>query len=216
MAPLDTVGWLASQPKDFCEWVERAGRWRTFEPGQFIYHAGDASDGIYGLAEGSLQVTFPLVAKEPVTIHRAEVGFWIGDNAEFTGRPRLISLIAGTKCRLLHLSSSAIAAHLNEVHDHWRCFYTLSADNTATAIMLLSEVLSLTVRARVCRRLLKLAGSRQEVEITQDELAELLGVTRATSRRCLTDLAEQGAVELHYRKLRLINADVLRSYEDEQ
>lgn len=216
MAPLDSVGWLTTQPKEFCEWVERAGRWRTYDPGQFIYHAGDPSDGIYGLAEGSLRVTFPLTAKEAVVIHRAEIGFWVGDNAEFTGRSRLISLMAGTKSKLLHLPSSAISAHLNDVPDHWRCFYFLSAINTAAAIVHLSEALSLTVRARMCRQLLRLATTTQEVEITQDELAELIGVTRATSRRCLADLADQGAIEIFYRKVRVLDADVLQSYEDEQ
>lgn len=216
MAPLDSVGWLADQPKAFRDWVERAGRWRTFEAGAFIYHAGDKSDGLYGLAEGSVQVTFPLIAKEAVIIHRAEVGFWIGDNAEFTGRPRLISLVAGTRSKLLHLPSSAIAPHLIDVPDHWRCFYALSAMNTATAVMHLSEALSLTVRARMCRHLLRLTATTQEVEITQDELAELIGVTRATSRRCLSDLAEQGAIELGYRKLRVLNGDILESYKDEQ
>lgn len=214
--PLDNVGWLADQPQNFRDWVERSGRWRSFEPGQFIYHAGDQSDGLYGLAEGSIQLTFPLVAKEPVTIHRAEVGFWVGDNAEFTGRPRLISLVAGTRCKLLHLPSNAIAHYLKEQSDHWRYFYALSAMNTATAIIQLSEVLSLTVRARVCRRILSLAGTSNEVEITQDELSELLGVTRATSRRCLADLADQGAIKLLYRKLRILDVEKLQSYQDEQ
>ncbi len=82
--------------------------------------------------------------------------------------------------------------------------------------MLLSEALSLTVRARVSRRLLQLAERSQEAPITQDDLAKLVGVTRGTLRRCLDDLAARGAIEMRYRKLRVLNAKVLSAFQDEQ
>ena len=73
LAPLDGVGWLAQQPPAFRDWAAATGRWRRYREGQVLYDAGDPSDGLYGLADGSLDVTFPLVAEEPVTLHRAEV-----------------------------------------------------------------------------------------------------------------------------------------------
>ena len=114
LAPLHEVGWLAEQSQDFNEWAEQVGRWKTFKKGQFIYHAGDRSDGLYGLASGTLQMTFPLVAEEPVVIHRAEIGFWIGDAAELTNRPRMVTLMAASQAKLLHLPSSAIKTTSSE------------------------------------------------------------------------------------------------------
>nr|WP_246317598.1 cyclic nucleotide-binding domain-containing protein [Hyphomicrobium methylovorum] len=84
-------------------WASEIGRWRRYGAGQFVYQAGDPSDGIYGLADGSLEITFPLVAEEPVSVYRAEVGFWIGDAAELASVPRIVSLMAATESRLLHL-----------------------------------------------------------------------------------------------------------------
>ncbi len=216
LQPLDTVGWLAQQPADFREWAENIGRWKSFDSGQFVYHAGDKSDGAYGLAEGGLQITFPLVADEPVIVYRAEVGFWIGDAAELSSEPRLVTVMAAAKTRLLHLPSSAIRILLANKPEQWRCFYRLSMSNFRLTLTQLAEALALTVRARACRRLLGIAGPNGDAEITQDELAKLLGVTRPTIRRCLQELQELGAIETHYRKLRVVKHSVLEAFKDEQ
>lgn len=210
------MGWLAEQSQDFQDWATKVGRWRRYGSGQFVYQAGDASDGLYGLAAGSVEITFPLVAEEPVSIYRAEIGFWVGDAAELAQIPRMVSLMAATESQLLHLPSGAIQQLLSGHREHWRAFYRLAALNSRTAIMLLSEALSLTVRARVSRRLLQLAERSQEASITQDDLAKLVGVTRGTLRRCLDDLAARGAVEMRYRKLRVLDASVLSALKDEQ
>lgn len=216
IAPLDQVGWLASQSKDFQDWAAEVGRWRRFGAGQFVYQAGDTADGLYGLAAGSIAITFPLVAEEPVSIYRAEVGFWVGDAAELAEIPRMVSLMAATESKLLHLPSHAIQQLLSDHPAHWRAFYRLAALNSLTAIELLSEALSLTVRARVSRRLLQLAERSQEAPITQDDLAKLVGVTRGTLRRCLDDLAARGAIEMRYRRLRVLDSNILAAFRDEQ
>jgi CRP/FNR family cyclic AMP-dependent transcriptional regulator len=216
LAPLDTFGWLSGQPEDFRQWVQNVGRWKRYEPGQFVYHAGDKSDGAYGLAEGGLQITFPLVADEPVVIYRAEIGFWIGDAAELSSEPRMVTVMAAVETRLLHLPSSAIRILLANRPDQWRCFYQLSMSNLRLAVTQLAEALALTVRARAFRRLLGIADAKGDVAITQDELAKLLGVTRPTIRRCLQDLEDIGAIETSYRKLRIVNWSALESFKDEQ
>jgi CRP-like cAMP-binding protein len=216
LAPLDKIGWLADQPLDFRLWAAEAGRWRAFKAGQFVYHAGDRSDGIYGLGSGSLHITFPLIAEEAVIIHRGEVGFWIGDNAELAAVPRLVSLAAATDCRLYYLPSRAVQGLLKEAPAHWSSFYALSAINVKVAVSQLSEVLALSVRARVCRRLLDLSQSFSVVDVTQEELAKLVGVTRGTLRRCLDDLEAMGATEWRYRRLHILNRETLAIYKDEQ
>lgn len=216
LAPLDRVGWLAGQPEEFRDWVARCGRWREYAAGQFVYHAGDPADGLYGLAAGGIEVSFPLLAEEPVTLYRAEVGFWIGDNAELSETPRVVSLRAVSRSRLLHLSTAAIRALLTERPQHWREFYRLSARNVSLAVTLLGEALALTPRARICRRLLELAEHTLEANITQEDLGRVVGAPRTSLRRCLADLAERGAIELRYRRVRILDAAVLASFKDEQ
>lgn len=216
IAPLDQIGWLARQPEEFRDWAARVGVWRSYAKGQFVYHAGDRADGLYGLAAGGLELTFPLIAEEPVVVHRAEVGFWIGDAAELSDTPRMVSIQAAAPSRLLHLPGREVRGLLASHPEHWREFYRLSTTNVAAAVTLLSEVLALTVRARVSRRLLSLTSTGREAAITQEDLARLVGVARATLRRCLVDLAERGGVELRYRQVRVLDTAVLAAFTDEQ
>jgi CRP/FNR family cyclic AMP-dependent transcriptional regulator len=216
LSPLDRVGWLSEEPEEFKSWAAEIGRWRVYRAGQFLFHAGDESDGLYGLASGRLQIAFPFVGEEPVTIHQAEIGFWIGDVAVLANIPRVVSLMAATESRLFHLPTQAVTSLLAKHPKHWISFYKLNALNSRTLLTLLSEVLALTVRARVCRRLLLLSEKDQHLEITQDELAQLLGVTRPTLARCLADLKARGGISIHYRKLRVLDAAVLAAFRDEQ
>ena len=216
IAPLDRIGWLAEQPDDFRAAVASSARWRTYDAGQFLYHAGDESDGLYGLADGALELTFPLIAEEPVAVYRAEIGFWIGDNAEMSQTPRLVSVVASRPSRVLHWPGAAARALLAAEPRYWRSLYRLSARNVGLAVQLLSEVLALTVRARVCRRLLALAHDEGDAPITQADLAKLVGVTRGTLKRCLTDLAARGGVETGYGSIRVVDAAVLTQFRDEQ
>ncbi len=201
---------------DFQRWAARSGRWRTYQPGQFVYFSGDAADGIYGLASGGLEVTFPLIAEEPVVLHRAQVGFWIGDNAELSDTPRTISLMAATECRMLHLPHDAIRSLLTDQPKYWQSFYRLATINTSTAVGLLAEALSLTIRARMCRRLLQLTESSLDITVTQEDLSKMLGVYRSTLRPVLNKLARSGAIKLGYRRISVVDRDVLASFKDEQ
>ena len=216
LAPLDREGWLAEQPEALRAAMAGAGRWRRYEAGQFLYHAGDPASGLYGLAEGALELTFPLVAEEAVTIHRAEIGFWIGDNAEFSETPRLVSVAAAAPSRVFHVPGAAMRRLLAERPEHWKALYRLGARNLQTALTLLSEALALTVRARVARRLLVLADRDGDVSITQSDLAKLLGVTRATLQRSLSSLEAEGALRRGYGSVSIRDARRLSLFADEQ
>lgn len=171
---------------------------------------------MYGLASGSVEVSFPLIGEEPVAIYQAETGFWIGENAVLADHPRLVTLTVAKESRLLYISGSAIRAFLTDHPEHWQAFYRLSSMNVKRALILLSEALSLTVRARVCRVLLRLSAATPDVDLTQDDLARTLGVVRSTMRRCLSDLARLGAVELGYGRIRVIDASILARFREEQ
>lgn len=114
------------------------------------------------------------------------------------------------------MHTNAIRSLLIDRPEHWRSFYKMSMNNVRLAVTQLAEVLALTVRARVCRRLLDMSGPNGDAVITQDDLAKLLGVTRPTIRRCLEELEEMGAIETHYRKLKVLKRSVLEAFKDEQ
>jgi CRP-like cAMP-binding protein len=76
----------------------------------------------------------------------------------------------------------------------------------------------MTMLGRCCcaDAFLRLSKAPPVVEVTQDDLAHLVGVTRGTLRRCLAELASLGAIEIQYRKLRVLDPAILARFRNEQ
>lgn len=208
-------GWLSEQPESLRDWIARNGRWKTYERGQVIYAFGDPADAIYGLGEGAVEATLPLVGEEEVTLHRAELGFWIGEAAILARAPRVISLQAATTCRLFRVPGAALRGLLDRQPEFWPGFCALSLLNASTAVQLLAEALSLSSRARLSRVLLRLSASETRVEANQFDLARLIGMNRSSLRRALTSLEECGAVEQHYGSIIVRNRAALEAFSNE-
>jgi len=202
---LGEVGWLSQQPPDFQAVVARLGRWREFRPKEIIYLAGSAPDGLYGLAAGTLEISFPLVGEEQVTVHRAEPGFWIGEAAILASQDRFITLTAATPVKVLFVSRIELRRLIEADPRHWGAFYEQSVGNQIITLTLLAEVLSLTPRARVARLLLRLADAEGVVTGNQEDLARLLGMTRSSIRRVITNLAESKLIATGYSSLRILD-----------
>ena len=208
-------GWLADQPESLRDWVARNGRWKTYERGQVIYSFGDPAEALYGLGEGAVEVTLPLVGEEEVTLHRAELGFWIGEAAVLARVPRVISLQAATDCRLFRVPGKALRGLLDRQPELWPGFCALSLQNTATALQLLAEALSLSSRARLSRVLLRLSATEPRVEASQFDLARLIGMNRSSLRRALASLEECGAIQPQYGSIVVLDRQMLEAFCNE-
>ena len=213
--PLDRVGWLARQSPEFRAWAARNGRWCQYAAGESLSLAGDEPDGMYGLAAGALEVTFPLSGEEPVTVHRAEPGFWIGEAALMANATRLVSLSAALDSRVFHIPVGPMKELLQRDPAVWRILYEQSFDNLTTAVTLIAESLSLSPRARIAKLLLRLADSSGQVSANQDDFGRVIGMTRSSVRRAIASLVESGVVRTGYRTLEVIEPDTLAAISRE-
>lgn len=207
---LSEIGWLASQPPSFHAWISRVGHWVTYEKGRMLYQHGDDTDGLYGLGSGILEVQIPL-GDEPITIHRAEPGFWIGESAILARTSRSISVFAAVKSRVFFVPASKLRAILREEPQFWYSFFELSHINASRAVATLAEVLSQTPRERLARMLLRLADGDGKVSATQQDLARLIGMSRSSLQRVLNDLMDVGTIAAHYGSLQIVNRQGLNS-----
>jgi CRP-like cAMP-binding protein len=204
------------QPPEFRGWVAQSGRWRRFFPGQALYHAGDAPDGLYGLGHGTLELNFPLDGVEPVAIHRAEPGFWVGESALLANEERMVSVFSATESLVFHLPSAAISRRLRERPECWHAFYQQSHINLGHAVRLLAGALVLTPRARFARLLLRLSDSAGAVVGSQEELGKLAGIRNTTTKRIVSSLVAEGAIESGYGKLVVIDRELLQAISNEE
>lgn len=205
-----TEGWLAEEQPAFRDRILAMGRVIRVGRGQSLYATGDSPDAMFGVIQGQVDVSLPVAPEEEVLIHRGGPGFWVGDSALLAQVGRAMSVTAATECEVLRLPGPAIRAHLAEMPQDWPCFFRLNHRNAVLAIQVLAEVLTLSPRARCARTVLRIAGHDGVVPVTQEELARLTGMSRASVRRAMADLVRSGVIQTGYGEMRIVDEGRLR------
>jgi CRP-like cAMP-binding protein len=208
---LSKTGWLAEQPADFQERILALGGWRTLRAGQSLYEVGDASNGVFGLETGLVDISIPISDDEMVTLHRAGPGLWAGDSALFAGMPRVVSVTAHTDSLVFVIPAQALKRHIAERPADLLHFYKLNHRNFELALRALADVIALPPRARFARLLLRLASGDGVIRATQTELGKLAGMSRAAFRRAFSELLAAGIVKTEYGKVRITDRTALEA-----
>lgn len=193
-------------------------RRRTFRRGTTIFHKDQAGDALHVIASGRVRFFLPAEGGDELTIDIAGAGDVFGELALLDGQPR---------------SASAEALEDTVTHvlgrQEFQAYLAASPELAAALIGLLSTRLRhvtdyaeslafLDVHARVARALLELAGRYGvrgegiaiDLDLTQTDLATMVGATRERVNRALAAFREQGLVELRGRQIVLRDPDRLR------
>jgi CRP-like cAMP-binding protein len=202
---LATIGWLADESAAFRERILSMGRMVRFARGKALYTAGDPPDAIFGIAAGHVDVSLPVAADEEVLVHRAGPGFWVGDSALLARTERGLTITAVTDCDVLCLPGPAIRAHLADTPDDWPAFFRLNHRNTMLTVSVLAENLSLPPAARFARTLLRVADADGVVSATQEDLARLTGMSRASFRRAMSRMIAAGVLQTGYGHISILD-----------
>ena len=211
---------LESLPEPDVQQVISIARRRRFARGEVIFHQGDPAD------------TLQLIVKGRVAVR---VATSLGDAAILAvlGRGEMFGELAlvGSEARR---SATVVALEATETHsihqidfDRLRREHPQLVNNVLIAILSgqvrrlsdqLLEALHVPADKRVRRRLLAVAevytgdGDGLDgtvVPLTQDDLADLAGTSRATVNRVLREEEERGAVELGRGRTTIRDAEAL-------
>jgi hypothetical protein len=202
-------GWLTSTTPSFRAAMLSRAVLRTYDRNLDLFHIGDEPGGLWGLAEGALLVDFPGPDDSPSVVHYARPGFWTGEASVITGGSRVIGLRTARPSTLLRVTRTAFLDIAVTDPQAWRWIARLSLDHTLT---LLRHNLDLRIpisRRKVASILCHMSGGdagpvptdKIEIDISQEQLADFCGISRAALAEALRDFAAQGLVGLGYRRI---------------
>lgn len=174
---------------------------RRFGRREVIFHEGDAGDAVHLVVTGhvALRVTTP--RGDAALIDVVGPGAFLGELVLLADGPRAATALAIEPVETMSLHrnvfdelrqrSPAVQAALDQV----------LVDTIRRATAALTDALFLPAKERLWRRVATvadtyLADSGAEVPLTQQEIAELVGLTRPTANRLLRDGEAAGAVRL--------------------
>jgi CRP/FNR family transcriptional regulator, cyclic AMP receptor protein len=137
-------------------------------------------------------------------------GDLFGELAHFTGTTRQVDVVAETDVAMVRVDTTAINALLEAEPEFARWLLKSLAHQLRTALDRIDGDRTLSAEDRL-KRLLKDIVSRDgpELQITQEALANYVGVSRVTVGAILNRLSRAGLIQLGYRKIYVTNPDAL-------
>lgn len=177
---------------------------QSFTDGQLIHQRGTAPDGFCLIEEGTVSVGQFLANGEFRSVALLGPGDSYGELAILSRRPRIVDSLARGPARVRFIGSALFERVLASDPVAMRALLGALAAQLQETLDLLAGIRSGNSLARTAGLLGNLAGGGhvpRTVNITQQEIADLLGVTRATANAALARLEQAGLIARSYRAI---------------
>jgi len=182
---------------------------RDFSDGQFIQHRGTAADGFWLIEEGGVRIGQYLPDGEFRGMAVLGPGDSYGELALFSGRPRVVDAVSRGDSRLRFIAGPAFLAALSEYPASNRALLSALSAQLQDTLDQLAGMRRGTNPQRLAGLIANLAGTNSQTAITQQELADLLGVTRATANAALNVLEGKCLIERGYGSITVLDPKAL-------
>ncbi len=196
--------------------LERAAELRDFPVGAVIVSQEEPGESLFVLARGRVKVVlYGESGREVILSIFKQPGDFFGEMALLDDEPRSATVIAAERSRLLVLSRAAFQEHIAAHPRTALRVLTELSRRLRRADEIIGNLALLDVYGRLAGKLRELAasdGEEREDGIlirqrpTQAEIAAMIGTSRETVSRALSELARRGFLEMSGKKLLLRRA----------
>ena len=220
MQLLERVPFLAALSEDDRRWLHERARRRTFTRGDIIFQKDDPGQSLFIIEQGSVRIYVPGAQGVDLTLAVMGEGDFFGDIS-----PSTDGLARPAPRRSARPHSSASSAPTYEPPPRPPRGLAPDPRQIAKRIrdtdQMATDLAFLDVSGRLARKLSELAGSHGaprdggiliDIPLTQEELANMIGVTRESVNRNLGEFRRLGFVTREGRRLLIRNPDGLRDY----
>lgn len=193
----------------------RISREREFADGQIIQQRGDPADGFWLIEEGNVRIGQFLPDGEFRAVALLGAGDSYGELAVFSGKPRIVDAVSRGESRLRLIAARPFLDALGNYPASSRALLGALSEQLQDTLSILAGLRHGTNPARLAGLLATMAGNGEgagTVSITQQELADLLGVTRATANAALRVLQQRGLAERGYGSVRVADRERLARF----
>lgn len=199
--------------------IARAVVERRYRRGDFVFHEGDACEGLYVVKSGRARVYKISPEGREQVLLVAGPGETFNEVAVFDGGPNPASVEALEPTVLLLLRKSDLLAIVDAEPEVGRAFTRVFASHLRRLAGLVEDLSFKTVTGRVARILLDQLPSASEGRVeeprphrlTQRQIAAMAGTAREVAARALKALEQQGAIRIERGRIVVIDHRLLAS-----
>ncbi|MCY1083386.1 Crp/Fnr family transcriptional regulator [Archangium lansingense] len=210
--------WFQEIPEELRARLLDAAVVRGLNPGQRLFSRGDRPCGLYCVIDGAIRISGVSESGKEALLMLMEPPHWFGEISLIDGQPRTHDATAEGTTQVLQVPQAALKTLLAQEPRYWRDFALLMSHKLRLMFIALEELSLLPAPARLARRLLMIAegygnlrgGARRVIDVSQEQLALMLAISRQTTNQILKELEARGAVRLTYGKIELLSLEKLR------
>ncbi|HHW82427.1 MAG TPA: Crp/Fnr family transcriptional regulator [Actinomycetales bacterium] len=192
----------------------------TFRKGEKLFSEGDDGDRLYLLVDGKVKLGHTAPDGRENLIAVLGPGEMIGELTLFDPGPRSTTATAVAPTTMLQLDHRAVMEFIDSRPELAKHMLKALAQRLRRTNVQLADLVFSDVPGRVAKALLDLAdrfGSGADDgtvhvphDLTQEELAQLVGASRETVNKSLAEFVSRGWIRLEGRGVHLLDVDRLR------
>ena len=209
--------WFSVLPEAFQNFILEHGKQITFEKNSYVFHAQDLFDGIYTVLEGSISLGYVDVNGNEALSAIAEPIMWFGEISLIDHEPRSHDAIALKKSTVLHIPAKPLNDLLKDNPYYWYYFARLTSQKLRYVFLEQIAIQTRSLSQRLAQRLLfilegygnHLIVQERQIHISQDQLANMLTVSRQTINHELNLLEKQNIIKISFRKIEILDMEKL-------
>nr|WP_167737241.1 Crp/Fnr family transcriptional regulator [Acinetobacter haemolyticus] len=215
---LQQNAWFSQLTEPFQQFVIEHGKKLVIEKNAAVFHAQDQFDGVYGVLEGSISLGYIDVNGNEAIAAIAEPIMWFGEISLIDNQPRSHDAIALKKSVVLQIPGEPLKEFLLKNPYYWYYFALLTSQKLRYVFLEQIAIQTQTISQRLAQRLLFILegyGNRAaindlNIQISQDQLANMLTVSRQTVNQELNHFEKQGVIQLGFKKIQVIDLNKLK------
>ena len=214
---LNSIPWMAHLTPDERRMAEAAVHVGDAQPGDCLCRIGKPVTYWFGLIEGLMKMSNDDSQNPAVTFTGVAPGGWFGEGTALKREPYRYNIQTLRKSVVAGLPVETFHALLDHSIGFNRFIMNQLNERLGQFIAAREIDRMNNPNIRVARTLATLfnpvlyPGVGEILRITQQELAYLVGLSRQRVNEALNDLAKQGAIQVEYGGLRVLNLAALRS-----
>ena len=193
---------------------------RTFAAGAFICMKGQPVDYWMGVIDGLGKMASHWTTGKTTSLTGISTGGWFGEGSLLKNEPRRYDVMALRESRVAFMNRSTFTWLLDHSIPFNRYMIAQLNERLGQFIGMMENERMLDTDARIARCLAALfnpvlyPGTTRLLQISQEELGYLAGVSRQRANQALKALEDAGLVRSEYGGINILDLDGLRCFGD--
>jgi CRP-like cAMP-binding protein len=189
---------------------------RKFQPGDTIFLMGSPGDSMMAVLSGSIRISVPSPEGKEIVLAILQPGEIFGEIAVLDGKERSADAKAITEPSCLAvLNRRDVMFFLDRHPSAWSALVEVLCERLRRTDQQFAEVALMQVPIRLAKALLRLTTgatglkARAKVNLSQRELGSMVGATRESVNKCLSDWQQRGIVSMEDATINIADRNAL-------